>query len=71
MSDTKYKNFKDRYNNMEGYKKKFFEKYNKKIVCECGSCVTGLNMNRHLKSKKHKMIMDMLETYKKNLTTKK
>jgi hypothetical protein len=47
---------------MEGYKKKFSRHITKK-VCECGSCVTGLNTNRHLKSKKHKMIMDLLETY--------
>ena len=62
MSETKYKSFKDRYGNMEGYKKKFSRHITKK-VCECGSCVTGLNTNRHLKSKKHKMIMDLLETY--------
>ncbi len=62
-SDNKYMSFKVRYSNPE-YKKKFNDKYNQTQQCECGSMVTGLNYKRHLISKKHLSVMNIINALK-------
>jgi hypothetical protein len=64
MEVKKYHTFKDRYNNKEGYKLEYIKKYNSPKICECGISVNGLSMYRHLKSKKHADIMNILNTFK-------
>lgn len=61
---VKYNNFRERYADPE-YKKKFMEKYNISLICECGTPIKSkLNLSCHLRSKKHINLMIMKENYK-------
>jgi hypothetical protein len=64
MEKIKYSTFKDRYNNMLGYKEEYLKKYNSKRICECGLEVAGLSVSKHLKSKKHAQIMKIVNSLK-------
>jgi hypothetical protein len=66
MEKVKYKDFKDRYNNKKGYKEEYMKKYNRRILCECGSIVSGLNYSKHVKTKKHMAVVNAIEKYKNN-----
>lgn len=57
----KYNNFRERYADPE-YKRKFMNKYNIPIVCECGTPIKSkLNLSCHLRSSKHINLMKIKE----------
>lgn len=59
----------DKKKSIAKYQKEYYEKNKERIKetssmlvkCKCGTCVTSINYNRHLRSPRHIRIMDFLK----------
>lgn len=47
--------------NPKEYFKNYFAKNKEMIQCKCGIVIDKFSMNKHLKSKKHSQVMEMLD----------
>jgi hypothetical protein len=70
MEEKKYKTFKEYYQDPE-FRKRHMQKLNEKVMCECGSKTSRVNMWRHKRSEKHKRRMDEIENKKEEVINEK
>lgn len=57
---SKYKTFKEYYDEDPEFRKKHLEKLNEKIECECGFVTARCNISRHRKSHLHENKMQKI-----------
>lgn len=50
--------------NQKEYMKKYFAEKKELITCECGSHIDIYSMKRHLKTKKHTQVMELINNIK-------
>lgn len=50
--------------NRNEYMKKYFEEHKELVKCECGSHIDNFSMKKHLLSKKHNQVMELINNIK-------